>query len=534
MHVSPRVAEVLDLQRAWKRVWRDRATDFVAPGLEYRAVARDPTALTERLHLELQSGEYYPSDLRRIDVVKPTDTLRPGAIPVLQDRVLYQALVDNIADTVEHQLLGPPTVFGFQLNTEPEREELFLLRGGFDTFRARMSREHDDGHQFLLETDIAAYFESVDERYLNEALVGLGVDGAVIDTLMQLLNYWNRPVPTGLPQGVWPSDYLGARVYLDRVDKAMGLRGYRYFRYSDDIRIAGDSLVEVRCGLRDIILELRAVGLQVQTAKTRALRPDQVRKVLDRIHERLERTEREKLVELLDIDPYGYTSPEEALRDLSEKEILESEPLLDELLNQAYGDGSNPDLELCRMCLSGYRRIQSRGGIEVALDLLLTLPSLTDEIVRYLNRVIQDEDAEVVRERVFSVLLAPETIHAWQQHWLIRLLAHPKVGRVLTRDDLEALLGFAVDRNLHWSVRSAAILRLAVRGSDAHRRRLRDLYTGESAPDVRHAILRAASRLPPPERTGFYRFCGASDLVTDSVIKYLTVADEVRQRGDPP
>jgi hypothetical protein len=492
--------------------------------LEYLAIARDPDALTKRLYAELQGGEYHPSDLRRIDVLKPTDTLRQGAIPVLKDRVLYQALVDNVADNVEHQLSGPPTVFGFQLNTDPKTEDLFLLPRGFDTFRARMSREYKDGHQFLLETDIASYFESIEERFLNETLAGLAVDGAVIDALMQLLNYWNRPVPTGLPQGVWPSDYLGARVYLDRVDKAMGLRGYRYFRYSDDIRIAGDSLVEIRSGLRDIILELRAVGLQVQTAKTKPLNPDQVRKWLDRIHEKLERTEREKLVELLDIDPYGYTSPEKALRQLSDEEILESEPLLDELMSQAYGDGSNPDLELCRMCLSGYRRIRSRQGIAIALDLLSTLPSLTDEIVRYLSGVITDEDAKVSRERVFSVLLAPETIHAWQQHWLIRLLGHPKVGRLLTEKDLEVLLSLAVNRNLHWSVRSAAIMRLAASGKDAHWRRLTDLYTGESGPDVRYAILRAASRLPAPERTGFFRFCGGEDSVTDSVIGYLTTA----------
>ena len=273
MKVSPRLAELLDLERAWKRVWRNRNTDFVLPGREYVATNRDPASLLTFLLDEIEEGDCRIAPLRRIDVLKPNHTLRPGAIPEIKDRILYQALVDAIADHTDDQLCGPPTVFGFELNKDKKKPDLFIKGGGFEEFRTRTAREYGDGHRFILTTDIAAYFECIKEEFLDQMLIGYGVDGAIADALVSLLGQWNRISPTGLPQGVWPSDFLGARLYLDRVDDAMNLLGYRYYRYSDDIRIAGDSMVEIRRGLRDLVIELRAVGLQVQAAKTRLMTP---------------------------------------------------------------------------------------------------------------------------------------------------------------------------------------------------------------------------------------------------------------------
>lgn len=257
MKVSPRLADLLDLERAWKRVWKDRTSDFVQPGREYVVANRKPEVLLQHLDEEIRSGNCRISPLRRVDVLKPNHTLRPGAIPEIKDRILYQALADHIADEVQEQLCGPPTVFGFEVNKNKKKPEVFLKSGGYEAFRERMVKEQAEGHPYLLSTDIAAYFECAREDFLQQMLIGYGVDGAITDALVSLLQYWNRASPTGLPQGVWPSDYLGARLYLDRVDDAMNLLGYRYFRYSDDIRIAGDSLVEIRRGLRDLVVDAK-------------------------------------------------------------------------------------------------------------------------------------------------------------------------------------------------------------------------------------------------------------------------------------
>lgn len=98
MKVSPRLADLLNLERAWKRVWRDRTSDFVQPGREYVVVNRKPSALLQYLEEEIRSGDCRVSPLRRVDVVKTNHTLRPGAIPEIKDRVLYQALVDYVAE----------------------------------------------------------------------------------------------------------------------------------------------------------------------------------------------------------------------------------------------------------------------------------------------------------------------------------------------------------------------------------------------------------------------------------------------------
>ncbi|TMB94753.1 MAG: hypothetical protein E6J42_11230, partial [Chloroflexi bacterium] len=246
------LAPQLDLERAWRRVWKDRSTDFVNPPIIYSAVNANRTALLDQLTGELESGEYRPAPARIIDVPKPNHTLRPGAILNVKDRVLYQALVDVIAETTIPRILGPPDVFGFQTNPDNDSAE-FLLHGGFSEFRRRLSEEYDAGNRHVLESDIAAYFESVQTRFMLEALLGLDIDPRIAEVLIRLLGSWNSLTPIGLPQGVWPSDYLGGRIYLDRVDKGMLQKEHRFFRYSDDMRIAASRRLDVRRGLRDLV-----------------------------------------------------------------------------------------------------------------------------------------------------------------------------------------------------------------------------------------------------------------------------------------
>src|SRR6266545_1001536 len=78
--VANGLAPQLDLERAWRRVWKDRSTDFVNPPILYSAINAHSAAFLEQLAGELESSEYRPSSARIIDVPKPNHTLRPGAI----------------------------------------------------------------------------------------------------------------------------------------------------------------------------------------------------------------------------------------------------------------------------------------------------------------------------------------------------------------------------------------------------------------------------------------------------------------------
>jgi len=314
IEIPPRLSQHLNLERAWRRVWRDRNTDFILPPFIYLVVRSNPEGILASLAAELESGQYRPSGIRVLEIPKPNHTTRPASILDIKDRILYQALVDTVADVAAASLLSEPIAFGFRVNPDRDSDQ-FLLPGGFSEFRERAASEYAAGFQFALESDISAYFECIDEQVLQEILLGHNVDGSVVTTLTRMLGHWNRLIPIGLPQGVWPSDFLGARVYLDRVDKAMRQKGHRFFRYSDDIRVMAKSHLAMRVALRDLVVQLRTIGLHVQSAKTKLLPPQKVERSINRLHERL--AQREDLAELLDIDPYGYTSAEETLQELT-------------------------------------------------------------------------------------------------------------------------------------------------------------------------------------------------------------------------
>ena len=57
------------------------------------------------------------------------------------------------------------------------------------------------------------------------------------------------------------------------IDEEMLNRGYTYYRYVDDIRIATTNRYAARAALQDLIVELRKLGLNVNSAKTKILEP---------------------------------------------------------------------------------------------------------------------------------------------------------------------------------------------------------------------------------------------------------------------
>jgi len=271
--------------------------------------------------------------------------------------------------------------------------------------------------------------------------------------------------------------------------------------------------------LRDLVLELRAIGLHVQSAKTKLLRPDEVERSLRRLHDRL--AAREDLVELLDLDPYGYTSPEDTLDELDEDEIIRSESLLGALMEEAYGDGQQLDFELCRTCITGYRRIRSPAAFDIALDLLGKLPALTQELVRYLRSIAADVECDRIRARALQLLRSREVIHEWQHHWLLHLLNEQNVRQVLNPADVNFIFRMALDRNRHAAVRVAAIRIALSSEEEAKLRQLETMYGDEYDADVRHSILDAVARLGQAERNSFFSTCEGLDGQTDVVIRYI-------------
>jgi hypothetical protein len=516
----PLLADDLDLERAWRRVDRKSRSDPIIRTVEYQAFAHNLSHALEAVKAELAEG-YQPSRLKAIDLPKPTLTLRPCAVPELSDRIYFQALVDELACEVEPKLLDEASgvVFGYSLTRDAAAAEMFTA-GGYTRFYEKVRSEFESGHRHILVTDVAAYYATVDHRILRSTLSGLGGRAELVDGVMDMLARWSEGTGRGLPQGLWTSDFLGARVYLDRVDKAMSRYGYRYVRYSDDIRVVADSETECRRALRDLTIELRRIQLFPQEAKTRLYSEEKADRYLNYLRERAEKLAAKGLAWALDLAPYGYDASD-SLEEVEGERLLSSEPLLVALVQEELSK-DEADAMLLRRCLGALRKIKSEAVIEQAMALLVPLPCLTDVIVGYLRL---SKDWERVKGAVIGFLSGPYNIYPWQEMWLLEYIRRapyePADGATLTEQDLRVIDDIAFDRNRHWACRVAAIDVIGKQGDDDYRFRIRDLYNDEANLDIRHAILHASVHLRKADRNRFFQACEGEDRRTDRVLTYL-------------
>src|SRR5208283_3267539 len=114
-------------------------------------------------------------------------------------------------------------------------------------------------------TDIQNYFENINISALVEILRDrvsfLNASGAekarvrsVINDLERCLQRWCYQQGHGLPQNRDASSFL-ANILMLPIDEEMLNRGYTYYRYVDDIRIATTNRYAARAALQDLIVE---------------------------------------------------------------------------------------------------------------------------------------------------------------------------------------------------------------------------------------------------------------------------------------
>jgi hypothetical protein len=106
--------------------------------------------------------------------------------------------------------------------------------------------------------------------------------------LSACLHRWAGLRGKGIPQGYSASDIL-AKLYLDPIDHNLRNAGFTHLRHGDDIRIFCRDLQEAKQALLQLSDLLRVRGLNVQSAKTRVYRSDEVLHLIDGVGPVLER-----------------------------------------------------------------------------------------------------------------------------------------------------------------------------------------------------------------------------------------------------
>jgi hypothetical protein len=250
-----------------------RRGEWLPDGLHYLDVRFDPALLMRAVEHRMDTGDLEGRAVEHIAVPKGLTAFRPGALLRLDDEVLYTLLVLRCGSVVENAL--DDGVFSYRLAHENDDDLLTPQGKAWGKFQRVQSEAPKGPWTHALVTDIAGFYEYIDEAVLAETLTDLGAPADAISSLRGLIKGWQKKTGLkGLPQGPDASAVL-ANAFLIPVDEQMlaesAKHGWRYIRWSDDIRVLTKSEDEARTAAYLLSVAMRRRGLYLAPGKTEFL-----------------------------------------------------------------------------------------------------------------------------------------------------------------------------------------------------------------------------------------------------------------------
>ena len=252
------------LTAAWRRVKENAG----AAGIDRMTVQRfdeNADSRLEHLAADLRAKTYRPQPVRRVFIPKSGGGKRPLGIPTVRDRIVQQALL---------QVLEP--IFE---STFSSRSHGFRPQRGCATALSVVDRAVQYGYTWVVDADIRAFFDTVDQQKLLLAVNEKVSDGSVLKLIGQILKAGVvhpsvaevEPTELGTPQG-GPLSPLLANIYLHRLDERLVEAKLGLIRYADDFVIFAKSESEAQQALtlaREVLEG--ELGLAMHPEKTRVV-----------------------------------------------------------------------------------------------------------------------------------------------------------------------------------------------------------------------------------------------------------------------
>nr|AAD16434.1 maturase-related protein [Pseudomonas putida] len=222
-----RVLAPANLRRAYQRVVSNKG----APGADGMTVADLAGHVKQYwpiLKARLMAGEYHPQAVRAVEIPKPQGGTRQLGIPSVVDRLIQQALQQQLTPIFD------PLFSDYSYGFRPGRSAHQAVG---------MARAHvASGYRWCVELDLEKFFDRVNHDILMACIERRIEDKGALRLIRRYLEagVMSGGIVSqrqeGTPQG-GPLSPLLSNILLDEFDRKLKRRGHRFVRYADDANI---------------------------------------------------------------------------------------------------------------------------------------------------------------------------------------------------------------------------------------------------------------------------------------------------------
>ena len=265
MKLIEKILSDRNLNEAIERVKSNKG----APGIDKMTVNEIDRYFVEHkeeIKISIMEMKYRPQPVRRVYIPKPNGKKRPLGIPTVVDRVVQQAIAQQLNEIYE------PTY----------SEHSYGFRKGRDCHGAieEVLTNLNEGYEWVVDLDIEKYFDTVN----HDKLISILREKVNDRTTLHLIRVFLRAgimeegivssSTVGVPQGGPLSPEL-SNIYLDKFDKELENRGLKFVRYADDCNIFVKSEMAADRVIKSVTSWLeRKLFLKVSATKTKVVRPN--------------------------------------------------------------------------------------------------------------------------------------------------------------------------------------------------------------------------------------------------------------------
>lgn len=216
-----------NLNSAYQKVKRNKGAAGVDK-MEVESLSDYLARHKNSLITSILNGKYRPNPVRRAEIPKDDGEKRNLGIPTVVDRVIQQAISQELSKLYEPQFSAHS--YGFR----PKRNAHQALN--------KCKEYVAGGYNYAVDMDLEKFFDTVNHSKLVELLSRTVKDNRVVSLIHRYLNggvqigQTFEPSREGVPQGGPLSPLLG-NIMLNELDKELEQRGHKFVRYADDFLI---------------------------------------------------------------------------------------------------------------------------------------------------------------------------------------------------------------------------------------------------------------------------------------------------------